>query len=154
MTALKDQFNELVKVTLEEKQALMDDKNDIRYEAMDGSTKSLDFFHDNNNSNKPEQKYTTTRIKSWNFLSNISYVGINKEDFYKENFIFNVYLLVTKNLNPFSLNRKLNNQNKHQMTHMVWKECMPQCFTSISARMKTFFILTVKMFFNQKYWKL
>ena len=64
MTALKDQFNELVKVTLEEKQALMDDKNDIRYEAMDGSTKSLDFFHDNNNSNKPEQKYTTTRIKS------------------------------------------------------------------------------------------
>ena len=154
MTTLKDQFNELVKVTLEEKQAPMDDKNDIRLEVMDGSAKSLDFFHDNNNSNKPEQKYTTTRIKSWNFLSNISYVGINKEDFYKENFIFNVYLLVTKNLNPFSLNRKLNNQNKHQMTHMVWKECMPQCFTSISARMKTFFILTVKMFFNQKYWKL
>ena len=154
MTALKDQFNELVKVTLEEKQAPMDDKNDIRLEVMDGSAKSLDFFHDNNNSNKPEQKYTTTRIKSWNFLSNISYVGINKEDFYKENFIFNVYLLVTKNLNPFPLNRKLNNQNKHQMTHMLWKECMPQCFTSISARMKTFFFLTVKMFFNQKYWKL
>ena len=54
MTALKDQFNELVKVTLEEKQAPMDDKNDIRLEAMDGSAKSLDFFHDNNNSNKPE----------------------------------------------------------------------------------------------------
>ena len=64
MTTLKDQFNELVKVTLEEKQAPMDDKNDIRLEAMDGSAKSLDFFHDNNNSNKPEQKYTTTRIKS------------------------------------------------------------------------------------------
>ena len=54
MTALKDQFNELVKVTLEEKQAPMDDKNDIRLEVMDGSAKSLDFFHDNNNSNKPE----------------------------------------------------------------------------------------------------
>ena len=64
MTTLKDQFNELVKVTLEEKQAPMDDKNDIRLEVMDGSAKSLDFFHDNNNSNKPEQKYTTTRIKS------------------------------------------------------------------------------------------
>ena len=64
MTTLKDQFNELVKVTLEEKQAPMDDKNGIRLEVMDGSAKSLDFFHDNNNSNKPEQKYTTTRIKS------------------------------------------------------------------------------------------
>ena len=65
MTALKDQFNELVKVPLEEKQASMDDKNDdIRLEVMDGSAKSLNFFHDNNNSNKPEQKYTTTRIKS------------------------------------------------------------------------------------------
>ena len=85
-------------MSLEEKQASMDDKNDdIRLEVMDGSAKSLNFFHDNNNSNKPEQKYTTTRIKSWNLLSNISYLGINKEDFYKENFIFNVYLLVTKN---------------------------------------------------------
>ena len=141
-------------MTLEEKQALTDDKNNIRLEVMDESAESPDFFHDNINSNKPDRKYTTTRIKSRNFLSNISYVGINKEDFYKENFIFNVYLLVTKNLNPFSLNRKLNNQNKHQMTHKLWKECMPQRFTSISARMKTFFILTVKMFFIQKYQKL
>ena len=41
-------------------------------------------------------------------LSNISYVGITKEHFYNENFILNVYLLVTKNLNPFSVDRKLN----------------------------------------------
>ena len=105
MTALIDQFNELVKVTLEEKQALTDDKNNIRLEVMDESAESADFFHDNINSNKPDRKYTTTRIKSRNFLSNISYVGINKEDFYNKNFIFHVYLLVTKNLNPFSLDK-------------------------------------------------
>ena len=48
-----------------------------------------------------------THIKSRNFLSNIAYVGIIKEDYYNENFVFDVYLLVTKNLNPFSLHRKL-----------------------------------------------
>ena len=91
MTALNDQFNQLVKVALEEKQALTDDMNDVRLEEMDESAKNPDFFHDNNNSNKPEQKYTTTRIKSRNFLPNISYVGINKEDFYNRNFILDVY---------------------------------------------------------------
>ena len=32
MTALNDEFSELVKVTLEEKQALMDDKSNIQLE--------------------------------------------------------------------------------------------------------------------------
>ena len=58
--------------------------------------------------------YTTTRIKSRNFLSNISYVGINKEDFYNQNFVFDIYALMTTNLNPFSLDRKLSDQNKHE----------------------------------------
>ena len=123
MTKLNDQFNELVKVTIEEKQALTENsnnKNDIQLEVMDESAKSPNFFCDNkSSSNKPEQKYTTTRIKSRNFLSNISYVWINKENYYNENFIFNIYLLATKSLNPFSLDRKINDQNKHQMIYVM-----------------------------------
>ena len=106
MAALNDQFNELVKVKLEKKQALMDDKNEIR--SNERISKKPNFFHDNNNSNKLEQKYTVTRIKSRNFVSNIPYIGINKTEFYNEIFILNVYLLLTKNVNPFSLDRKLN----------------------------------------------
>ena len=79
----------------------------------DESAKSQDFFQ---NSKPSEKKYTTTRIKSRNFLSNIAYVGINKEDFY--NFTFDVYLLVTKNLNPLLLDRKSGDKNKHEMIHM------------------------------------
>ena len=41
---LNDQFNKLVKVTLKEKQALTDDKNDIQVEVMDESAKSLISF--------------------------------------------------------------------------------------------------------------
>ena len=61
---------------------------------MDESAKSQDFFQDNIILGK---RYTTTCIKSRNFLSNIASVGINKEDYYNENVVLNVYLLVTKN---------------------------------------------------------
>ena len=124
MFSINDQFNELGKVTLSERQTLTETAHDnIQQEMTDGSAKSLDFFQDIKPS---ERKYTTTRIKSRNFLLNISYVEINKEDFYYENFIFDVYFLVKKNINPFSLDRKSNDQNKYEMTYMLWKECMQQ----------------------------
>ena len=120
--ALNDQFNELVKVTLAEKKVLTEndkDMNNVQMKVMDESLKSPNFFQGNKSStNKPTWNYTRTRIKSRNFLSNISYVGINKEDFYNENFIFDVYLLVT---NPFSLDTKLNDQNKHQMIYHCYE---------------------------------
>ena len=87
------------------------------------SAESQDFFQNNKPSGR---KYITTRIKSRSFLSNIAYVGINNDDFYNENFIFDIYLLVTKNLNPFSLDRNLGDKNKHEMIYMLWKDCMPQ----------------------------
>ena len=73
-------------------------------------------------------KYSTTRIKSRNFLSNISYTGINRNDFYNENFIVDVYVLLVKNLNPFSMSRKLTDKNKHEMVYMLWRECIPSEF--------------------------
>ena len=64
----------------------------------DESAKSPDFFQDNNAIKKKLAKpYTSTRIKSRYFLSNISYAGINKEDFYNQNFVFDIYALMTKN---------------------------------------------------------
>ena len=110
----------------------------------DRSAKSPDFFWDNKPSEKSEWKYTTARIKSSNFLSNISHVGINKEDFYNENFLFDAYLLFTKNLNPFSLNRKLKDNNKHEMIYMLWKEWMLQKFYQHICREKIFLYLNGK----------
>ena len=70
-------------------------------------------------------KYSPTRIKSRNFLSNISYTGINKKDFYNENFILDIFVLLVKNLNPFSLSRKVSDKTKHEMVYMIWRECIP-----------------------------
>ena len=73
-------------------------------------------------------KYFPTRIKSRNFLSNISYTRISKNDFYNENFILDVYVLLVKNLNPFSLSRKVSDKTKHEIVYMLWRECLPSDF--------------------------
>ena len=73
-------------------------------------------------------KYSPTRIKSRNFLSNISYSGINKNDFYNENFILDIYVLLVKNLNPFSLQRKISDKLKQEMVYMLWRERIPHEF--------------------------
>ena len=119
--SLNSQFEELVKVTLKEKEETKENNKRDRQ-----SAKIQDFFQ--SNKFKKAKKCMSTRIKPRNFLSNIASVGINREDFYNENYIFNVYLLITKNLIPFSLDRKLADKNKHQMLYLFWKECMPQKF--------------------------
>ena len=73
----------------------------------------------------PRIKYSPTRVKSRNFLSNISYTRINKGDFYNESFILDIFILLVKNLNPFSLQRKVSEKLKHEMIYVLWRECIP-----------------------------
>ena len=86
-------------------------------------------------------KYSPTKIKSRNFLSNISYTGTSKNDFYNENFILDVYVLLVKNLNPFSLGRKVTDKTKHEMAYMLWRECIPPEFYRYICEEKNFIYL-------------
>ena len=86
-------------------------------------------------------KYSPTRIKSRNFLSNISYTGIRKNDFYNENFILDVYVLLVKNLNPFSLSRKVTDKTKYERVYMLWRECIPSEFYRYICEEKNFIYL-------------
>ena len=85
-------------------------------------------------------KYSPTRIKSRNFLSNISYTGINKNDFYNKNFILDVFVLLVKNLNPFSLQRNILDKLKQEMVYMLWRECIPPDFIDTSVKKRISFI--------------
>ena len=140
MTSFNKQLNDLVKTTLTQTTKNQTDDN-VNLQVMEELTKCQDFIQDNNPVGK---RYTTNRIKSINFLSNITYVEINKEDFYNENFIFDVYLLVTKNLNPFSLDRKLADKNKHEMIYMLWKKYMPRNFYRHICKEQNFLYLKSK----------
>ena len=47
--------------------------------------------------------YIMTRIKSCNFLMNISYMGVKKDDLLNRSFIFDMYTQTIENIKPFSL---------------------------------------------------
>ena len=139
METLKDNFSNLVLKTLEMDQIETVDymttlQSQPLYQSKNEAESQQDKTENNQNSSKSDIvsrhriKYTATRIKSINFLSNISYTGINKKDFYNENFILDIFVLLVKNLNPFSLCRKVSDKTKHEMVYMIWRECIPVDF--------------------------
>ena len=96
MTTFSQNYNKLVEQTLQENHLIkteqeteMNKENDKVLNIVE-SAKSQGFFQDNKGA---KIKYTTTRIKSRNFLSNIIYMEMNKEDYYNKNSYFDVYLL-------------------------------------------------------------
>ena len=72
--------------------------------------------------------YTSSRIKTRNFLSNISYTGVKSEDFAENNFTFDTITLLTKNINPFSLERKVVDAKNRDIIYMLWDECIEKTF--------------------------
>ena len=103
---LKEQFNNLVQQTLQDK---------------DESAKNQDFLQNNNVIEKKFilRLYTTTKIKARISLSNIAYNSVNDLTTLNRNFCFDVYVLVTKNLNPLSLEREITDQSKNESTYML-----------------------------------
>ena len=114
------------------------EEEDIKTELEKGQQleKSQDIFPTENSIAKRQKvrylatriKYSPTRVKSRNFLSNIGYTSVSKSDFYNENFILDVFILLVKNLNTFSLQRKISDKFKHEMICMMWRECIPANF--------------------------
>ena len=72
--------------------------------------------------------YTSSRIKTRNFLSNISYTAVKSEDFVDNNFTFDTITLVTKSINPFSLERKIVDVKNRDIIYMLWDECIKKSF--------------------------
>ena len=51
---------------------------------------------------------------------------------YNESFILDIYVLLVKNLNPFSLQKKISDKLKHEMVYMLWRECfLPEFYRYI-----------------------
>ena len=68
--------------------------------------------------------YTSSRIKTRNFLSNISYTGVKSKYFVDNNLTFDIITLTRKNINPFSLERKIVDAKNSDIIYMLWDECI------------------------------
>ena len=87
---------------------------------------------------KKFKQYTTTKVKSRNFLSKVSYAAVNDQDIVDRKFVFDIYVLMVKNLNPLFLERKLTSQSKHEMLYMLCKDCIPNYFYKLICKKENF----------------
>ena len=62
------------------------------------------------------------------FLTNISFKEVNEKDFFDRRFFFNIYVLTTKNINAFSLERKIFDVNDREMIKMSLEDCNEPTF--------------------------
>ena len=117
-----------------------------------------DFCSDNGAPQKKVKRnlkpYNTTHVETWNFLANMTYNGLKSEDFCNRKFIFGVYVLLTKNVNPFSIKkicwRKHCSNDLYSMGRLLKWSIFWTAFTNSCLGMKIFFILTGLRFYIRK----
>ena len=88
--------------------------------------------------------YNTTRIKSQNLLTNKSYSGVKEEDLFDRGFVLDIYVLTTKNINPFSLERKTFDEQDREMINMFWEDCNEPSFYKRICQPEIFLYLNGK----------
>ena len=120
---------------------MMTDQNNNNIQLTVESAKSQDFFQDNNQLGKKNTQERELNLEAFfRILHMLIEIRKISTRFF---FFFDVYLLVTKNLNPFSLDRKLADK-KHEMIYMLWKDCMRQKFYQHICKEKKFLYLNGK----------
>ena len=67
--------------------------------------------------------YNTAKIKSRNFMTNVSYNGVKEEDLFRSSFVFDIYVLTNNNINLFSLEKKVFDVKDREMIDMFWEDC-------------------------------
>ena len=58
----------------------------------------------------------------------MSYNGVKEEDLFDRSFAFDIYVLTIKNINPFSLERKIFDVKDREMINMFWEDCNEPSF--------------------------
>ena len=85
-----------------------------------------DFFQDDNEVQRRKgQKYSSTKVKARNLLTNASYRRFKNEDFDKLSFVVDIMTFLVQNLIPLGLDRKLETDTERNRVKMIWDKCLP-----------------------------
>ena len=87
-----------------------------------------DFFQDYNDVQPKKIKHSSTKVKTRNSLTNVSYRRYNLKD-EKESFYIDLFSHLILNLNPIGLDRKLDSDFERNQLKMIWDACVPRGFT-------------------------
>ena len=103
-----------------------------------GSQLDQDIFLDNNEKigkidikkiNNNKRKYSSTKVKTRNILTNLSYLRVNRLDFDNKSYVLDFVTFIIQYLNVFSLDLKLETELEKNMLMFIWENCLPSKLT-------------------------
>ena len=105
---------------------------------------NLDIFLDDKDLKKKKKKYSSTKVKARNFLTNISYSGIKKVDYENRSFVIDIFAYLILYFNPYNVNEKFENETERDYVNILWSMMMPQNFYFFVSKEENFKLLNKK----------
>ena len=79
-------------------------------------------------------KYSSTKVKARNFLTNVSYTGIKDKDYQNRSFVIDIFSFLILYLNPFYLERKFESNIERDSVNVLWSFLMPETLHNFICR--------------------
>ena len=96
---------------------------------------NLDIYSgDEENHQKKRKKYSSTKVKARNFLTNVSYTGMKKCDYQNRSFVIDIYSFLILYFNPYNLDSKFESEIERDYVNVLWTCFMPESFYNFIFR--------------------
>ena len=109
---------------------------------------NLDIYLSDNDLKKQEKKikkkYSSTKVKARNFLTNISYNGIKNKDYENQTFVIDIFAYLILYFNPYAITGKFETDLERAYINILWTQLLPQSFYFFVSNKENIQILNKK----------
>ena len=89
---------------------------------------NLDIYLDDKDIKKNKKKYSSTKVKVRNFLTNASYTGVKNVDYENRSFVIDIFSYLILYFNPYNLDGKFETELEKDYVNILWFHFLPQDF--------------------------
>ena len=93
---------------------------------------------------KIKKKYSSTKVKARNFLTNISYNGIKNKDYENQTFVIDIFAYLILYFNPYAITGKFETDLERAYINILWTQLLPQSFYLFVSNKENIQILNKK----------
>ena len=105
---------------------------------------NLDIFLSDKDLKKEKKKYSSTKVKARNFLTNISYNGLKQNDYENRSFVIDIFAYLILYFNPYNVNGKFETELERAYINILWSMLMPQNFYIFVSKKENIQLLNKK----------
>ena len=95
---------------------------------------NLDIFLNDKDLKKQKKKYSSTKIKARNFLTNVSYSGVKNGDFENRSFVLDIFAYLILYFNPYNLDEKFETEVEKDYVNILWSTLLSANFYNFVSR--------------------